>query len=158
MTLFLYNWPVKATILLTATYLVVSVSSLYTLDHFYSPPLLSPSSASSCLFISVVLLSCRYWDKEVQKAKKEGRVPHLTKAIILCYWKPYLVLGFFTLIEVIDHKICVLQVTFQGDGQSFLSWLKQVPLPFLDFSFNLTSPVQYNSNNLELLITCGTWS
>ncbi|KAL8189885.1 UNVERIFIED_CONTAM: hypothetical protein K2H54_025516 [Gekko kuhli] len=40
-----------------------------------------------------------YWDKEVQKAKKEARVPHLTKAIILCYWKSYLALGLFTLIE-----------------------------------------------------------
>ncbi|NWR88374.1 MRP4 protein, partial [Furnarius figulus] len=40
-----------------------------------------------------------YWDKEVQKAKKRGKTPHLTKAIILCYWKSYLVLGVFTMIE-----------------------------------------------------------
>ncbi|XP_070711625.1 ATP-binding cassette sub-family C member 4-like [Pempheris klunzingeri] len=42
---------------------------------------------------------CRYWDQEVQKATKELRAPRLTKAIIKCYWKPYAVLGFFTLIE-----------------------------------------------------------
>ncbi|RMC06825.1 hypothetical protein DUI87_16273 [Hirundo rustica rustica] len=41
-----------------------------------------------------------YWDKEVQKAKKRGKTPHLTKAIILCYWKSYLVFGIFTMIEV----------------------------------------------------------
>ncbi|NXQ39329.1 MRP4 protein, partial [Catharus fuscescens] len=40
-----------------------------------------------------------YWDKEVQKAKKRGKTPHLTKAIILCYWKSYLVFGVFTMIE-----------------------------------------------------------
>ncbi|NXC15405.1 MRP4 protein, partial [Corythaeola cristata] len=40
-----------------------------------------------------------YWDKEVQKAKKRGKMPHLTKAIILCYWKSYLVFGIFTMIE-----------------------------------------------------------
>ncbi|XP_014106731.1 PREDICTED: multidrug resistance-associated protein 4 isoform X2 [Pseudopodoces humilis] len=40
-----------------------------------------------------------YWDKEVQKAKKRGKTPHLTKAIILCYWKSYLVFGIFTVIE-----------------------------------------------------------
>uniref|UniRef100_A0A663MLG7 Multidrug resistance-associated protein 4 n=1 Tax=Athene cunicularia TaxID=194338 RepID=A0A663MLG7_ATHCN len=40
-----------------------------------------------------------YWDKEVQKAKKRGTTPHLTKAIILCYWKSYLVFGIFTMIE-----------------------------------------------------------
>ncbi|XP_054998160.1 ATP-binding cassette sub-family C member 4 isoform X1 [Sorex araneus] len=40
-----------------------------------------------------------YWDKEVWRAEKEGRKPSLTKAIIRCYWKSYLVLGLFTLIE-----------------------------------------------------------
>ncbi|NXA46167.1 MRP4 protein, partial [Nothocercus julius] len=46
-----------------------------------------------------------YWDKEVQKAKKDGRTPHLTKAIILCYWKSYLVFGIFTMIEEILKTI-----------------------------------------------------
>ncbi|KAH0624489.1 hypothetical protein JD844_031979, partial [Phrynosoma platyrhinos] len=46
-----------------------------------------------------------YWEKEVQKAKKEARMPHLTKAILLCYWKSYLMLGFFTLIEETFHVI-----------------------------------------------------
>ncbi|XP_006832064.1 PREDICTED: multidrug resistance-associated protein 4 [Chrysochloris asiatica] len=40
-----------------------------------------------------------YWDKEVQRAKKNAQKPSLTKAIIKCYWKSYLVLGIFTLIE-----------------------------------------------------------
>uniref|UniRef100_A0A665WHL2 Multidrug resistance-associated protein 4 n=1 Tax=Echeneis naucrates TaxID=173247 RepID=A0A665WHL2_ECHNA len=42
----------------------------------------------------------RYWDVEVQKATKEMRPPRLGRVIIRCYWKPYAVLGFFTL-EVI---------------------------------------------------------
>nr|XP_056718111.1 ATP-binding cassette sub-family C member 4 [Euleptes europaea] len=53
-----------------------------------------------------------YWDKEVQKAKKEARTPHLTKAIILCYWKSYLVLGFFTLIE---ETLKLIQPIFLGN-------------------------------------------
>ncbi|XP_006211067.1 ATP-binding cassette sub-family C member 4 [Vicugna pacos] len=40
-----------------------------------------------------------YWDQEVLKAEKDAREPSLTKAIIKCYWKSYLVLGIFTLIE-----------------------------------------------------------
>ncbi|XP_029414767.1 multidrug resistance-associated protein 4 [Nannospalax galili] len=40
-----------------------------------------------------------YWDKEVFRAEKDARKPSLTKAIIKCYWKSYLVLGIFTLIE-----------------------------------------------------------
>uniref|UniRef100_A0A670I6F7 Uncharacterized protein n=1 Tax=Podarcis muralis TaxID=64176 RepID=A0A670I6F7_PODMU len=53
-----------------------------------------------------------YWDREVQKAKKEARMPHLTKAIILCYWKSYLLLGFFTLIEVILLAFSLGSATF----------------------------------------------
>ncbi|KAM6945546.1 ATP-binding cassette sub-family C member 4 [Aplochiton taeniatus] len=39
------------------------------------------------------------WDHEVQKAAKELRPPNLSKVIIKCYWKPYAVIGIFTLIE-----------------------------------------------------------
>lgn len=53
----------------------------------------------------------RYWDHEVQKATKELRKPGLTKSIIRCYWKPYAVLGIFTLIEEI---IKVIQPVFLG--------------------------------------------
>ncbi|XP_051464306.1 ATP-binding cassette sub-family C member 4 isoform X2 [Apus apus] len=52
-----------------------------------------------------------YWDKEVQKAKKRGKTPHLTKAIILCYWKSYLVLGIFTMIE---ETLKIVQPIFLG--------------------------------------------
>lgn len=50
--------------------------------------------------ISLHLLCHRHWDREVQMATKELRKPQLSKAIIKCYWKPYAVLGFFTLLEV----------------------------------------------------------
>uniref|UniRef100_A0A8D1GHM6 Cystic fibrosis transmembrane conductance regulator n=1 Tax=Sus scrofa TaxID=9823 RepID=A0A8D1GHM6_PIG len=41
----------------------------------------------------------RCWDQEVSRAEKDAREPSLTKAIIKCYWKPYLVLGIFTFLE-----------------------------------------------------------
>ncbi|XP_031216906.1 multidrug resistance-associated protein 4 [Mastomys coucha] len=52
-----------------------------------------------------------YWDKEVLRAKKDARKPSLTKAIIKCYWKSYLVLGIFTLIE---ESTRVVQPIFLG--------------------------------------------
>uniref|UniRef100_A0A3B4YWW6 Cystic fibrosis transmembrane conductance regulator n=1 Tax=Seriola lalandi dorsalis TaxID=1841481 RepID=A0A3B4YWW6_SERLL len=47
----------------------------------------------------------RYWDHEVQTAIKEIRPPRLTRGIIRCFWKPYAVLGFFTLIEEVIKVI-----------------------------------------------------
>nr|XP_020732967.1 multidrug resistance-associated protein 4-like [Odocoileus virginianus texanus] len=41
----------------------------------------------------------RYWDQEVLRAEKDVREPSLTKAIIKCHWKSYLVLGIFILLE-----------------------------------------------------------
>ncbi|TKS66219.1 Multidrug resistance-associated protein 4 [Collichthys lucidus] len=47
----------------------------------------------------------RHWDREVQMATKELQTPSLSKAIIKCYWKPYAVLGFFTLVEEVIKVI-----------------------------------------------------
>ncbi|KAL6087398.1 hypothetical protein STEG23_033403, partial [Scotinomys teguina] len=52
-----------------------------------------------------------FWDKEVLRAKKDARKPSLTKAIIRCYWKSYLLLGIFTLIE---ESTRVVQPIFLG--------------------------------------------
>lgn len=52
-----------------------------------------------------------YWDKEVLRAKKDVRKPSLTKAIVKCYWKSYLILGIFTLIEETTR---VVQPIFLG--------------------------------------------
>uniref|UniRef100_A0A8C3W8H5 Multidrug resistance-associated protein 4 n=1 Tax=Catagonus wagneri TaxID=51154 RepID=A0A8C3W8H5_9CETA len=41
-----------------------------------------------------------HWDREVSRAKKDAQEPSLMKAIVKCYWKPYLVLGIFTFFEV----------------------------------------------------------
>ncbi|XP_068446641.1 ATP-binding cassette sub-family C member 4-like isoform X2 [Clinocottus analis] len=41
----------------------------------------------------------RYWDHDLQKATKEMHAPSLSKCIIQNFWKPYAVLGFFTLVE-----------------------------------------------------------
>ncbi|GAA6098522.1 multidrug resistance-associated protein 4 isoform X1 [Tachysurus ichikawai] len=55
-------------------------------------------------------LQC-YWDREVEIATKELRTPKLTKAIIKCYWKSYIILGIFTLIEEV---IKLVQPVFLG--------------------------------------------
>uniref|UniRef100_A0A8B9MCZ2 ATP binding cassette subfamily C member 4 n=1 Tax=Accipiter nisus TaxID=211598 RepID=A0A8B9MCZ2_9AVES len=81
---------------------------------------LCPTCGQFCHFAAVILafrethvcvLFVRYWDKEVQKAKKRGKPPHLTKAIILCYWKSYLVFGIFTMIE---ETLKIIQPIFLG--------------------------------------------
>ncbi|XP_042110926.1 ATP-binding cassette sub-family C member 4-like isoform X4 [Ovis aries] len=40
-----------------------------------------------------------YWDQEVSRAQKDAREPSLTKAILKCYGKSYLVLGMLTFLE-----------------------------------------------------------
>uniref|UniRef100_A0A8D1DXB2 Cystic fibrosis transmembrane conductance regulator n=1 Tax=Sus scrofa TaxID=9823 RepID=A0A8D1DXB2_PIG len=52
-----------------------------------------------------------YWDQEVSRAEKDSREPSLIKAIIKCYWKPYLVLGIFTFLE---ESTKVVQPIFLG--------------------------------------------
>ncbi|XP_032133378.1 multidrug resistance-associated protein 4 isoform X5 [Sapajus apella] len=52
-----------------------------------------------------------FWDKEVLRAENEAQKPSLTRAIIKCYWKSYLVLGIFTLIE---ESTKVIQPIFLG--------------------------------------------
>ena len=42
----------------------------------------------------------RYWDREVSSAEKDAREPSLMKAIIKCYWKPYLAWGILMFLEV----------------------------------------------------------
>nr|XP_005586156.2 ATP-binding cassette sub-family C member 4 isoform X4 [Macaca fascicularis] len=52
-----------------------------------------------------------FWDKEVLRAENDAQKPSLTRAIIKCYWKSYLVLGIFTLIE---ESAKVIQPIFLG--------------------------------------------
>ncbi|OWK00846.1 hypothetical protein Celaphus_00016721, partial [Cervus elaphus hippelaphus] len=65
----------------------------------------------------------RYWDQEVLKAEKDARKPSLTKAIIKCYWKSYVVLGIFTLIEVKAFTFSALIFSVCG---SLLRWMRPV--------------------------------
>ncbi|KAB0345686.1 hypothetical protein FD754_022612 [Muntiacus muntjak] len=52
-----------------------------------------------------------YWDQEVLRAERDAREPSLTKAIIKCHWKSYLVLGIFILLEVKAFIYCALIFT-----------------------------------------------
>lgn len=79
-----------------------------------APPTVRPCSRV-CGFSLFFCFSCRYWDKEVLRAEKDARKPSLTKAIIKCYWKSYLVLGIFTLIEVkLLYTVCCFPVCADG--------------------------------------------
>lgn len=45
----------------------------------------------------------RYWDREVQQAAKDLRSPQLTKVLVQCYWRSYLLIGIYIFIEVRCH-------------------------------------------------------
>ncbi|XP_060989324.1 ATP-binding cassette sub-family C member 4-like [Dama dama] len=51
-----------------------------------------------------------YWDQEVLRAEKDVREPSLTKAIIKCHWKSYLVLGIFILLEEVEKWLLVAKL------------------------------------------------
>uniref|UniRef100_A0A7M4G370 Multidrug resistance-associated protein 4 n=1 Tax=Crocodylus porosus TaxID=8502 RepID=A0A7M4G370_CROPO len=73
-----------------------------------------------------------YWEKEVQKAKKAARTPHLTKAIILCYWKSYLVFGLFTLIE---ETLKIIQPIFLGKIINYFENFDPLDTVALNFAY-----------------------
>ncbi|XDA80103.1 hypothetical protein R6Z07F_010097 [Ovis aries] len=58
-----------------------------------------------------------YWDQEVSRAQQDAREPSLTKAIIKCYGKSYLVLGMLTFLE---EGTRVVQPIFLGKMISYV--------------------------------------
>ncbi|MXQ98865.1 hypothetical protein E5288_WYG002118 [Bos mutus] len=66
-----------------------------------------------------------YWDQEVKRAEKDAREPSLTKAIIKCYWKSYVVWGIFTFLE---EGTRVVQPIFLGKIISYVENSNSVTL------------------------------
>ncbi|XP_060989038.1 ATP-binding cassette sub-family C member 4-like isoform X3 [Dama dama] len=58
-----------------------------------------------------------YWDQEVKRAQKDTQEPSLTKAIVKCYWKSYLIWGMFTFLE---EGTRVVQPIFLGKMISYV--------------------------------------
>ncbi|XDA80092.1 hypothetical protein R6Z07F_010083 [Ovis aries] len=57
------------------------------------------------------------WDQEAKRAQKDAREPSLTKAIVKCYWKPYVVWGMFAFLE---EGTRVVQPIFWGKIISYV--------------------------------------
>ncbi|XP_040004306.1 multidrug resistance-associated protein 4-like isoform X2 [Xiphias gladius] len=47
----------------------------------------------------------QYWNQEIQQAAKEMRPPKLTKALVQCYWRSYLLIGIYIFIEEVIKVI-----------------------------------------------------
>ena len=86
----------------------------------YLPPRPSPAFpvVDTCCLLCFVSHR-RYWDQEVLRAEKDAREPSLTKAIIKCYWKSYVVWGIFTFREVKTFSYSALLFRVCG---SVLRW------------------------------------
>uniref|UniRef100_A0A669C3K4 Multidrug resistance-associated protein 4 n=1 Tax=Oreochromis niloticus TaxID=8128 RepID=A0A669C3K4_ORENI len=51
------------------------------------------------------MVNIMYWNQEIQQAANELRPPKLTKALIQCYWKSYLLIGSYIFIEEVIKVI-----------------------------------------------------
>ncbi|KAJ8350063.1 hypothetical protein SKAU_G00251930, partial [Synaphobranchus kaupii] len=90
----------------------------------------------------------RYWDQEVQQAAEDLRTPKLTKALIKCYWKPYAVLGIFTLFEEV---IKVIQPVFLGKLIQYFEKYDPDDTTALNVAFGYATGIALSSIGLAVI-------
>uniref|UniRef100_H2ZYH4 ABC transmembrane type-1 domain-containing protein n=1 Tax=Latimeria chalumnae TaxID=7897 RepID=H2ZYH4_LATCH len=89
-----------------------------------------------------------YWDKEVFKAKKDLRVPHLTKAIMNCYWKSYSLLGAFTFLE---ESVKIIQPILIGNLISYFESYDSNDIEARNTAYGYAAGVSLCSLSLAIL-------
>ncbi|XP_061082797.1 multidrug resistance-associated protein 4 [Conger conger] len=90
----------------------------------------------------------RHWDQEVQQAAKDLRKPKLTKAIIKCYWKPYAVIGIFTLIEEVTK---VIQPVFLGKLINYFEKYERDDTTALNHAYGYAAAISLSSIALAII-------
>uniref|UniRef100_A0A8C7Y8E0 Multidrug resistance-associated protein 4 n=1 Tax=Oryzias sinensis TaxID=183150 RepID=A0A8C7Y8E0_9TELE len=92
--------------------------------------------------------SGRYWTQEVQQAKKKLQPPKLSKALIQCYWKSYLLIGVYIFLEEV---IKVIQPVLLGKLiEYFESYDTTQPVPVFE-AYSYAAGISLSTFSLALL-------
>uniref|UniRef100_A0A8C7Y860 Multidrug resistance-associated protein 4 n=1 Tax=Oryzias sinensis TaxID=183150 RepID=A0A8C7Y860_9TELE len=90
----------------------------------------------------------RYWTQEVQQAKKKLQPPKLSKALIQCYWKSYLLIGVYIFLEEV---IKVIQPVLLGKLiEYFESYDTTQPVPVFE-AYSYAAGISLSTFSLALL-------
>uniref|UniRef100_A0A3P9HVL2 Multidrug resistance-associated protein 4 n=1 Tax=Oryzias latipes TaxID=8090 RepID=A0A3P9HVL2_ORYLA len=90
----------------------------------------------------------RYWIQEVQQAKKKLQPPKLSKALIQCYWKSYILIGVYIFLEEV---IKVIQPVLLGKLiEYFESYDATQPVPVYE-AYSYAAGISLSTFSLALL-------